>query len=78
MLSPLLTLAVGLPQVCDKACEVIKSGKYDVMILNFANCDMVGHTGVMAAAQKAVKVTDECVKKVLDAIKEKSHPIVKI
>ena len=57
-------------EVCDKACEVIKSGKYDVMILNFANCDMVGHTGVMAAAQKAVKVTDECVKKVLDAIKE--------
>lgn len=57
-------------EVCDKACEVIKSGKYDVMILNFANCDMVGHTGVMAAAQKAVKVTDECVKKVLDTIKE--------
>ncbi len=55
-------------EVCDKACEVIKSGKYDVMILNFANCDMVGHTGVMQAAQKAVKVTDECVKKVLDAI----------
>ncbi|MDE6606060.1 MAG: 2,3-bisphosphoglycerate-independent phosphoglycerate mutase [Clostridia bacterium] len=57
-------------EVCDKACEVIKSGKYDVMILNFANCDMVGHTGVMDAAKKAVKVTDECVKKVLDAIKE--------
>lgn len=59
-------------EVCDKACEVIKSGKYDVMILNFANCDMVGHTGVMQAAQKAVKVTDECVRKVLDAIKEVS------
>ena len=55
-------------EVCDKACEVIKSGKYDVMILNFANCDMVGHTGVMEAAKKAVKVTDECVRKVLDAI----------
>ena len=55
-------------EVCDKACEVIKSGKYDVMILNFANCDMVGHTGVMEAAKKAVKVTDECVKKVLDTI----------
>lgn len=57
-------------EVCDKACEVIKSGKYQVMILNFANCDMVGHTGIMQAAQKAVKVTDECVKKVLDAIEE--------
>ncbi|MDE6189566.1 MAG: 2,3-bisphosphoglycerate-independent phosphoglycerate mutase [Clostridia bacterium] len=57
-------------EVCDKACEVIKSGKYGVMILNFANCDMVGHTGVMSAAQKAVKVTDECVRKVLDAILE--------
>ncbi|MDY4593402.1 MAG: 2,3-bisphosphoglycerate-independent phosphoglycerate mutase [Eubacteriales bacterium] len=57
-------------EVCDKAVEVIKSGKYDVMILNFANCDMVGHTGVMEAAVKAVEVTDECVKKVVDAILE--------
>ena len=40
----------------------------NVMILNFANCDMVGHTGVMEAAKKAVKVTDECVKKVIDTI----------
>ena len=55
-------------KVCDKACEVIKSGKYDAMILNFANCDMVGHTGVVPAAKKAVKVTSECVKKVIDAI----------
>lgn len=55
-------------EVCDKACEVIKSGKYDVMILNFANCDMVGHTGVLDAAKKAVAVTDECVRKVVDAI----------
>ncbi len=54
--------------VCDKAVETIKSGKYDVMILNFANCDMVGHTGVMDAAKKAVEVTDECVQKVVDAI----------
>lgn len=55
-------------EVCEKACENIKSGKYKVMILNFANCDMVGHTGIMDAAKKAVKVTDECVGKVLDAI----------
>ena len=38
------------------------------MILNFANCDMVGHTGIVPAAQKAVKVTSECVKKVIDTI----------
>ena len=55
-------------EVADRAVEEIKSGKYGVMILNFANCDMVGHTGVMEAAKKAVKVTDECVQKVVDAI----------
>ncbi len=54
--------------VCDKACEVIRSGEYQVMILNFANCDMVGHTGVLDAAKRAVSVTDECVQKVVDAI----------
>ena len=54
--------------VCEKACELIRGGEYDVMILNFANCDMVGHTGVMEAAQKAVKTVDECVGKVIEAI----------
>ena len=47
--------------VCEKAVEMIKSGKYDVIILNFANCDMVGHTGIFSAAKKAVEVVDECV-----------------
>ena len=42
-------------EVTDKAVELIGSGKYDVMILNFANCDMVGHTGVLEAAEKAVE-----------------------
>lgn len=55
-------------EVADKAVETIKSGAYDVMILNFANCDMVGHTGIMEAAEKAVKAVDECVKKVVEAI----------
>lgn len=55
-------------EVTDRAVEEIKSGKYSVMILNFANCDMVGHTGVMDAAKKAVSVVDECVQKVVDAI----------
>ena len=55
-------------EVTDKAIEELNTGKYDVMILNFANCDMVGHTGVFDAAVKAVKVVDECVQKVVDKI----------
>ncbi len=55
-------------EVTERAIEKLNSGKYDVMILNFANCDMVGHTGVFDAAVKAVKTVDECVKKVIDTI----------
>ena len=57
-------------QVCDKLVEAIKSEKYDVIIINFANSDMVGHTGVQAAAIKAVETVDECVGKAVAAIKE--------
>lgn len=53
--------------VCDAVCEKILSGKYDAVILNFANCDMVGHTGVFDAAVKAVEAVDECVGRVADA-----------
>ena len=54
-------------EVCDKCVERIESGAYDVIILNFANCDMVGHTGVLEAAVKAVETVDECVGRVVDA-----------
>ena len=54
-------------EVCDKCVERINSGAYDVIILNFANCDMVGHTGVLEAAVKAVETVDECVGRVVDA-----------
>ena len=54
-------------EVCDKCVERIESGSYDVIILNFANCDMVGHTGVLEAAIKAVETVDTCVGKVVDA-----------
>ena len=54
--------------VTDKVLEELDKGEYDVVILNFANCDMVGHTGVMDAAVKAVHTVDECVKKVTDKI----------
>ncbi|MBQ4105751.1 MAG: 2,3-bisphosphoglycerate-independent phosphoglycerate mutase [Clostridia bacterium] len=55
-------------EVCDKCCEAIESGKYDVIILNFANCDMVGHTGVFDAAVSAVEAVDTCVGKVAASI----------
>lgn len=56
--------------VTDKVLEELDSGEFDVIILNFANCDMVGHTGVIPAAVKAVGTVDECVKKVTDKILE--------
>lgn len=57
-------------EVTDKLVERIKSGAYDVIILNFANCDMVGHTGVFEAAKAAVEAVDTCVGRVTDAIAE--------
>ena len=57
-------------EVCDKLTEAIRSGKYDVIIINFANPDMVGHTGVEVAAIKAIEAVDECVGKAVAAIKE--------
>ena len=54
-------------QVAEEASQRILSGAYDVIILNFANCDMVGHTGVYEAACKAVATVDECVGKVVEA-----------
>ncbi|WP_295762650.1 2,3-bisphosphoglycerate-independent phosphoglycerate mutase [uncultured Oscillibacter sp.] len=58
---------MSAPEVCEKCVERIESGNYDVIILNFANCDMVGHTGVFDAAVKAVETVDACVGKVVDA-----------
>lgn len=56
-------------EVCDKLCEAIKSDKYDVIIINFANPDMVGHTGVEDAAVKAVEAVDECVGRAVEVLK---------
>ena len=55
-------------EVADKAVELVNSKKYDVMILNFANCDMVGHTGIMQAAVAAAGTVDKCIEKVVGAI----------
>ena len=61
---------MSAPEVCDKLCTAIRSDKYDVIIINFANPDMVGHTGIMEAAVKAVEAVDTCVGKAVDALKE--------
>ena len=58
---------MSAPQVC---VDAIKSDKYDVIVINFANPDMVGHTGVQEAAIKAVETVDECVGKAVEALKE--------
>ena len=57
-------------EVCDKAVEAIKSEKYDSIILNFANPDMVGHTGNTDAVVKALEAIDECVNRIVNAVNE--------
>ena len=57
-------------EVCDKLVEAIEADKYDVIIINFANPDMVGHTGVEDAAIKAVEAVDECVGKAVEALRK--------
>ncbi len=57
-------------EVCDRLVEAIHSDKYDVIIINFANPDMVGHTGVEEAAIKAVEAVDTCVGRAVEAVKE--------
>ena len=59
---------MSAPEVADECVKRIESGKYDVVILNFANCDMVGHTGVFEAAVKAVEAVDAAVEKVVTAV----------
>ena len=58
---------MSAPAITEEAIRRIESGKYDVIILNFANCDMVGHTGVFEAAVEAVETVDTCVARVVNA-----------
>ncbi len=62
--------------VTDKVIEEIESDKFDVIILNFANCDMVGHTGFIDASIKAVATVEECTKKVVDAVLSKGGSVL--
>ena len=63
-------------EVTDKLLDALDSDKYDVVILNFANCDMVGHTGIMEAAVTAVEAVDTCIGKVADKVMEKGGVIL--
>ena len=61
---------MSAPEVTDKLVEAIKSGKYDLIVCNYANGDMVGHTGSLEAAIKAAECLDQCVQRVVDALDE--------
>ena len=61
---------MSAPEVSEKLNEAVRSGKYDAIIVNFANCDMVGHTGIIPAAVKAVETVDSCVGSLAEAVKE--------
>ena len=61
---------MSAPEVSEKLDEQITSGKYDVIIINFANPDMVGHTGVLDAAVTAVERIDQCVGAAVEAVKK--------
>ena len=63
-------------EVTVKVVEAIKSGKYNVIILNYANPDMVGHTGSLEAAIKAIEKIDDCVQRVVDAVKEQEGELL--
>ena len=63
-------------EVTDKVLEEIASDKFDVIIMNYANCDMVGHTGVRDAAVKAVQAVESCMKRVVDAVLEKGGSVL--
>ncbi len=62
--------AMSAPEVTDEVISRVKSGTYDLLVLNFANPDMVGHTGVLAAAVEAMEAVDACVGRVADAVLE--------
>lgn len=63
---------MSAPEVTERLVEAIKSGKYDVIICNYANCDMVGHTGVWEASLKAVETIDNSLQQIVNALKEVS------
>lgn len=63
-------------EVTDRVVDVIRKSMYDVIILNFANCDMVGHTGVLEAAIKAVETVDECIGRIVEEVRRVNGTIL--
>ena len=63
-------------EVCDKLTEAIRSQQFDFIVVNYANGDMVGHTGVYEAIEKAVKAVDECVRRTVEAAKESDYEVI--
>lgn len=67
---------MSAPEVADKLRDAINTNKYDFIVVNFANGDMVGHTGVYPAIQKAVEAVDKCVKEVVEAAKKNDYEVI--
>jgi 2,3-bisphosphoglycerate-independent phosphoglycerate mutase len=67
---------MSAPEVTEAFLEQLASGKYQVIIMNYANADMVGHTGDMDAAIKAIETVDRCVGKVVKAVQEKGGTVI--
>lgn len=69
---------MSAPEVAEKLCAALREKKYDFICLNFANGDMVGHTGIWDAIEKAVKAVDECVRDVVKTARESGYEVVQI
>ncbi len=67
---------MSAPEVTDKLVDAIDADKYDFIVVNFANGDMVGHTGVYSAIQKAVETLDKCVEKVVEAARKHGYETI--
>ena len=67
---------MSAPEVADKLADAISTGKYDFIVVNFANGDMVGHTGIYDAIQKAVKAVDKCVEEVVEAARKNDYEVI--
>ena len=67
---------MSAPEVCDKVCEAIESGEYSFIVVNFANTDMVGHTGVQKAIYRAVECVDECVWDIAQAAQKHNATLI--
>src|SRR2546429_9875266 len=67
---------MSAPELTDKVVEAIRSGRFDVIVLNYANTDMVGHTGRLDAAVKAVETVDACLGRLSDAVEQARGTLV--